>query len=64
VNWRDDTGAKMEFLQGRPLSPEEPDQLREQIEHGFDQIEAVSSEGLRYRSAQLASSLGEASSRT
>ena len=32
----------MEFIHGRPLSPEELEQLREQIEHEFDEIKAVS----------------------
>jgi hypothetical protein len=34
----------MEFIHGRPLSPEELEQMREQIEHGFDEIKAVSPE--------------------
>jgi hypothetical protein len=34
----------MEFLHGRPLSPEELEMLRRQIEEGFDNIDAVDDE--------------------
>ena len=34
----------MEFLHGRPLSPEELEMLREQIEEGFDNIAEVDDE--------------------
>ncbi len=34
----------MEFLHGRPLSPEELEMLRQQIEEGFDNIAEVDDE--------------------
>jgi len=36
----------MEFLRGRPLSPEELEMLRQQIEEGFDNIAEVD-DGIR-----------------
>jgi hypothetical protein len=37
-------GMRIEFLHGRPLSPEELEMLRQQIEEGFDNIAEVDPE--------------------
>ena len=34
----------IEFLHGRPLEPEELEMIRQQIESGFDSIEAIDPE--------------------
>jgi hypothetical protein len=34
----------IEFLHGRPLAPEELENIRQQIESGFDTIEAIDPE--------------------
>jgi hypothetical protein len=44
----------MEFLHGRPLSPEELELLRQQIEEGFDNIAEVAP---RYGGSSLATGL-------
>jgi hypothetical protein len=38
------TWMSMEFLHGRPLSPEELDMIRQQIEEGFDNIAEIDPE--------------------
>jgi hypothetical protein len=52
----------VEFLHGRPLSPEEVEMLRPQIEEGFDNIAEVD-ERYADRRSQLALSVVEASAR-
>jgi hypothetical protein len=44
----------IEFLHGRPLSPEELEMLRQQIEEGFDNIAEVDE---RYVGSSLATGL-------
>ena len=51
----------VEFLHGRPLSPEELEMLRQQIEEGFDNIAEVDPEIRGNRRSQLASLARKAS---